>query len=81
MLQVKLKPEIEQFVEEQVTAGHYSSVDAMIEAALLEMRDAYELDDETIAAINEGSEQAESGEGMEFDEFRAFMEKRLTLRD
>jgi putative addiction module CopG family antidote len=80
MVQIKLKPELEQFVEEQVKAGHYPSVDAMVEAALLDMRDAYELDDETIAAINEAEEQADRGEVMTLEECRAHMENWMASR-
>ena len=81
MVQITLKPELEQFVAEQVNAGSYPSAEAVVEAALLGMRESIELDDETIAAINEGSEQAERGEGMELDEFRAFMKKRMAARE
>ena len=82
-MQITLKqPELERFVEEQVKAsGGYPSADAVVEAALMSMRESIELDDETIAAINEGSEQAERGEGMDLDEFRVFMKKRMAGRE
>ena len=81
MVQIKLKPELEQFVEEQVKAGNYPSVDAMVEAALLDMRETFELDDETIDAINEAEAQADRGEGMTLDECRAHMAKRMASRE
>ncbi len=75
MMQITLKPELEQFVEEQVKAGHYSSVEALVEAALLGMRENFELDDETIDAINEAEAQADRGEVMTLEECRAHMRK------
>jgi antitoxin ParD1/3/4 len=77
MVQITLKPELEQFIEDQVSAGNYPSVDAIIEAALLDMRETYELDDETIDAINEGEAQADRGEGMTLEECRAHMARRM----
>ncbi len=80
MVQITLKPEVEQFVEEQVKAGHYPSADALVEAAVIYMRDSG-LDEETIAAINEGSEQAERGEGMSLEECRAHFDKLAASRE
>jgi putative addiction module CopG family antidote len=75
-MRITLKPELERFIEERVKAGAYPSADAVVEAAIIYMRDS-ELDDETIAAINEGSEQARRGEGTTLDEVRAHMKKRM----
>ena len=71
------KPDLERFIKDQVQAGHYPSPEAVVEAAIADLRDgAVELDDRTIAAINEAEDQADRGEGMELDAFRAHMQKR-----
>lgn len=75
------KPEIERFVDEQVGAGHFSSPAEVVEAALARlMLDPVfdELDDATIAAIEEGNAQIEWGEGIYFQAFAAEMRKRYT---
>ncbi len=77
MVQITLKPELEQFIAEQVKAGNYPSVDAIVETALLDMRETFELDDETIDAINEAEARADRGEGMTLEECRAHMAKRM----
>ena len=54
---LSLSRDIQQFLDEQVKAGHFPSPEAVVEAAIIEMRRADdELDDQTIAAINEGLE-------------------------
>lgn len=73
-----LSRDVQQFIDEQVKAGHFPSPEAVVEAAIIEMRRAdEELDDQTIAAINEGLEQADRGEGVELDEFRSQTMKRI----
>lgn len=73
-----LSRDVQQFIDEQVKAGHFPSPEAVVEAAIIEMRRAdEELDDQAIAAINEGLEQADRGEGVELDEFRAQTMKRI----
>ena len=86
-MQVALnKPDLEEFVTEQVKIGHYPSPEAVIEAAVAELRDAsvddadVVIDDETAAAINLADEQADRGEGLELDAFRARMQKRFAGR-
>ena len=75
---LSLSRDIQQFIDEQVKAGHFPSPEAVVEAAIIEMRRAdEELDDQTVAAINEGLEQADRGEGVELDEFRAQAMKRI----
>lgn len=73
------KPDLQRFIEEQVRAGHYASPEDVVEAAVAGLRDSTEaeLDDDTIAAINEAEEQADRGEGVDLDTFRAHMEKRI----
>jgi Arc/MetJ-type ribon-helix-helix transcriptional regulator len=56
-MQISLeKPELERFVREQVRAGHYPSVEAVVEAAIAELRDvqAEALDDDAIDANQRG---------------------------
>ena len=76
------KPELTKFVEEEVKAGHYASPEALVEAAIADLRDAaaIEIDDETAAAINRAEEQIDRGEGIDFDQFAAEMRKKIALR-
>jgi Arc/MetJ-type ribon-helix-helix transcriptional regulator len=78
-MNVTLPPEIARLVNDEVEAGHFPSPQALVIAAILDMRDVDEdeLDDETIAAINEGLDQADRGEGMDFEAFRAQWDERL----
>jgi predicted transcriptional regulator len=70
---VTLSPELERFVTAQLKLSKCASVEELIIAALLDMRDVVEeeLDDDTVAAINEGSEQADRGEFVDVNEIRA----------
>jgi Arc/MetJ-type ribon-helix-helix transcriptional regulator len=75
------KPEVERFVNEQVGAGHFASPAEVVEAALARlMLDPVfdDLDDATLAAMEEGNAQIERGEGIEFEAFAAEMRKRYT---
>jgi Arc/MetJ-type ribon-helix-helix transcriptional regulator len=72
-MDVPLKPELAEFVAEQVRAGRYPSEVDVIEAAVARlMLDAPvsedELDAETLAAIDEADAQIDRGEGMDVDE-------------
>jgi Arc/MetJ-type ribon-helix-helix transcriptional regulator len=57
------KPELEQFIDEQVKSGRFATRDAAIEAAVERMmlEDA-ELDDATLAAIDEAEDQIDTGQ-------------------
>jgi len=70
---LSLRPEFQKFIDEQVKAGLYPTPEAVVEAALADMQHPDDLDDETIAAINEAEAQADRGEGIDFDTFRAEM--------
>ena len=76
---ITLPPAIARLVNDEVEAGRFPSPEAFVIAAILDMRvvDEDELDDETIAAINEGLEQADRGEFVDLDSFRAQWDKRL----
>jgi antitoxin ParD1/3/4 len=79
-MNLSLRPEIQRFIDEQVKTGRYPTPEAVVEAAVADMRDIgdEELDDATIAAINEGEAQADRGEGVDLDTFRARMNQRFT---
>ena len=78
-MNLTLRPDIIQFIDEQVKAGHFPSPEAVVEAAIVEWREAdeEELDDETISAINEAEAQGDRGEGIESDVLRAELKSRL----
>ncbi len=78
-MNVSLKPEALKFVEEQVRAGRFESTDEVLEAAVTRMmsENEFDLDDQTVAAINRAEEQLDRGEGMDFDKFAADWRSRL----
>ena len=79
-MQVRLsKPQLEQFITEQVRAGRFPSPDAAVEAAVERMMHdpRGELDDETVEAINRAEEQIDRGEGIDFARFAAAMRKKM----
>ena len=77
-MNLALRPDVERFIQEQVRVGRFPTPEAVVEAAIAGLDDTdHELDDETVAAINEAEAQADRGEGMELDEFRAQMNQRL----
>ncbi len=73
------KPEIEQFISEQVSAGNYPSAEAVVEAAIAELRHSQSivLDDETVDAINEAEAEGDRGEGMELSDYREQFRNRV----
>jgi Arc/MetJ-type ribon-helix-helix transcriptional regulator len=75
-----IKPEIERFIDDQVTSGSFTSREAVVEAAIRGMmreQEASEPDDEDIAAINEAEAQIDRGEFVEFSQFAADMRKKF----
>ena len=65
-------PELEQFIDEQVKSGRFASRDAAIEAAVERMmREDAELDDATLAAIDEAEDQVEAGHTRDWKEVSA----------
>jgi Arc/MetJ-type ribon-helix-helix transcriptional regulator len=65
-MQISLsKPDVIQFLEEQVTQGRFDSPEAVVEAALalLQNRESNGLDPETLATIRTSREQLNRGEG------------------
>ncbi|HEY7119050.1 MAG TPA: type II toxin-antitoxin system ParD family antitoxin [Tepidisphaeraceae bacterium] len=78
-MNLSLHPDIQRFIDEQVRTGRYPSPEALVEAAIADMRDANEteLDDAAIAAINRAEEEADRGEGVDLETFRADFTKRF----
>ena len=69
---VTIPPELEKFVLDEVAAGHYLSPEEVVTAGLarlmLDPPPEGELDDETLAAIEEAEAQFERGEGIPIEE-------------
>ena len=73
-----LRPEFEQFIDEQVKAGHYPTAEAVVDAAMVrfaESRYGQPLTAEDFAAID----VADAREGMDLDAFWAEMTKRFRV--
>lgn len=63
------KPDLVRFVEEQVRGGRFTSAEAVIEAALLRLKDhdaGEPLDADTLASVQQSREQLDRGEGRDF---------------
>jgi putative addiction module CopG family antidote len=81
-MQVSVKPELAQYIEEQVKAGRYDSAESAVNAAIERVRAeeellAEDLDDEDLAAIEEGLAQARRGEVRPWEEVRAELRARF----
>jgi Arc/MetJ-type ribon-helix-helix transcriptional regulator len=72
-MKLALTLETTKFIDEQVKAGRFSSPEELVEAAVADLRaiSESELDAETIAAIHEGLDEADRGEGVDLATFRA----------
>ena len=83
-MQIQLKkPELEKFIDDRVTAGHFPTRDAAIEAAVEQMRIDSEFDgltEEDCKAISESNAQIDRGEFVEFDTFAAEMKKKYNVK-
>ena len=72
---VNLKPELAEFVQAQVRAGQYRSLEEAVNAAIARIQAeqdllAGELDDEELAAIEKGLAQLNRGEGQPWEKVR-----------
>lgn len=76
------KPELAQFVEDQVKAGRYPTAEAVVEAAVQELCDSArtDLDEQTIGAIHRAEAQFDRGEGIDFATFAKQMRKKMATR-
>jgi Arc/MetJ-type ribon-helix-helix transcriptional regulator len=74
-MQLKLqKPELEEYLTEQVRRGNFPTPEAVVEDALRRvMRE--ELTDEDVAAIEESARQLDRGEGIDSRKVAARMRK------
>jgi putative addiction module CopG family antidote len=84
VMQVSLRPELAKFIEEQVKGGRFGSADDAVNEAVARLREeeellAGELDDEDLAAIEEGLAQIERGEARPWEDVRAELVKRFRL--
>jgi Arc/MetJ-type ribon-helix-helix transcriptional regulator len=77
-------PELRAMIEEQVRSGHFASANELVAEALAQyMATAAvddDLDDETVAALNESFEQAERGETISVEEAAARLGVTLSQR-
>jgi Arc/MetJ-type ribon-helix-helix transcriptional regulator len=79
-MQLQLKnPELENFLTEQVKAGHFASPEAAVEAAVEQMK----LDQSSVAlttadldGIKESEAQINRGESVDFDTFEGEMRRK-----
>jgi len=78
---VRLKPELAKFIDEQVKSGQFKSVDdavngAVARAQIEEDLLSSDIDDEDLAAIEEGLAQLKRGEAIPWEQVRAELEKK-----
>jgi antitoxin ParD1/3/4 len=80
-MNISLKPETKNFVDEQIRAGRFRSLDEVLEEALSRMmyEDA-DLDDETINAINRAEAQFDRGQGIDFNVFAAEARRKYSVQ-
>lgn len=73
--------DLAQFIEEQVKAGRFPSAEALVEAAVSDLRESTaDLDEQTIDAINRAEQQLDRGEGIDFDQFAAGIRRKIEAR-
>jgi antitoxin ParD1/3/4 len=79
-MEIRLKPELEKLVEQDVRRGRYQSVDEFVERAVVMLHEQEswlaEHGDEIRAQIDEGYTAAKRGELMDAEEARRSMERR-----
>jgi Arc/MetJ-type ribon-helix-helix transcriptional regulator len=78
---IRLKPELAKLIDEQVKSGQFESADEAVNAAVAhalieEELLAGDIDDEDLAAIEEGLAQLKRGEGIPWEQVRAEIEKK-----
>jgi Arc/MetJ-type ribon-helix-helix transcriptional regulator len=72
-------PKLAEFIDEEVSAGHYPSAEDAIEAAVSHMMATEPLTDEEWAGIEESERQIERGEVVDFETFKAEMRSKFNL--
>ena len=68
MMTEPLPPELEQFVAEEVAAGHYGSEQELVVSAVRVLRDVRARHEQFREDVRLGMEQLERGEFTEYDE-------------
>ena len=71
-MNLSLNPDVQRFIEEKDLAGHFATPEDVVHTAIarLQSDEAIELDDEELAAIEEGLAQADRGEGRPWEQVR-----------
>lgn len=78
-MQVQLKPELAEFVDDQVKQGHYSSADAVLEAGVARLMldpQPDELDAKDIAELTESLGQMRQGEVVDWKDLSAQLRRK-----
>jgi len=78
-MSISLRPELKQFVEEQVRTGRFSSAEEVVEAGLARLMldpAADELDDDDRTAIAESEGQIARGEDLDWSQVSAELRKK-----
>ena len=76
-MQISLRPEVQRFVDEQVSSGRFVSADEVLEEALIRMMATDgELDEETLDAIDESEEQIERGQYRDWKQVSAELRRK-----
>jgi putative addiction module CopG family antidote len=78
-MRVSLKPELRRFVEKQVKAGRYATLEEVLEAGVARLMlddPAGELDDATLEAIDRAETQLDRGQGIPVDQAFARLRKK-----
>ena len=75
-MNVSIEPDLAKFIEDEVRSGRYDSPDAAVNAAVSRLKAeqellAEEVDDEDVAAIEEGLAQLDRGETRPWEQVRA----------
>ncbi|MDB5295574.1 MAG: Bacterial antitoxin of ParD toxin-antitoxin type system [Phycisphaerales bacterium] len=73
-------PDLESYVREQVDAGDFASVDEVVSAALMRMREAGEpdaLDADTLAAVDRARAGLDRGEAIDAEEIKDEWRRKL----
>lgn len=75
------KPQLERFIESQISEGRFTTGTDVVEAALVRLMESdidEALDHETCKKILRGNEQIDRGEGLEVDEVMAQLRSRYS---
>jgi Arc/MetJ-type ribon-helix-helix transcriptional regulator len=80
-MQIQLsKPELQQFIDEEVRSGNFPTAEAAIEAAIEQMMSGRELTEEDWRAIEQADAEMDRGEYIEFDQWAAEMRQKYGVK-